>query len=47
MPDLSSFEERNGVRIHRVSCVRRYRHYATAAELATFLLPAYRKALSL
>jgi len=47
MPDLSSFEERNGVRIHRVSCVRRYRHYATAPELATFLLPAYRKALSL
>jgi glycosyltransferase involved in cell wall biosynthesis len=47
MPDLPTFEERNKVCIHRVSCVRRYRHYATAPELATFLLPAYRRALSL
>ena len=40
-------EQRRGVTIHRVPCVRRHRHYSTAIELATFLVPSYRKALAL
>lgn len=47
MRDLPEREERAGVRIHRVPCVRRHRHYTTTAELFTTLLPAYRRALAL
>lgn len=47
MSDLASYEERNGVFIHRVPCVRRHRYYSTAPELATQLVPAYLKAREL
>jgi glycosyltransferase involved in cell wall biosynthesis len=47
MPDLPASEERNGVRLHRVRCYRRYRHYSTIPELATQVWPSYRKALQL
>lgn len=47
MKDLPVEEERNGVRIYRVACVRRHQHYATIAELLTQVLPSYRKALAL
>lgn len=41
---LPEFEIADGVQIHRAPCWRRYRHYTTAAELATTLLPAYETA---
>lgn len=44
MPGLAACELRNGVRIHRVRCVRRRRYYSTAAELATWVAPALRAA---
>jgi glycosyltransferase involved in cell wall biosynthesis len=44
MPDLERNEIMGGVRVHRASCIRRHAHYTTAAELATTLLPAYRRA---
>jgi glycosyltransferase involved in cell wall biosynthesis len=47
MKDLARFEIMNGVRVHRAPCWRRHRHYTTAAELATTLLPAYRLASAL
>jgi glycosyltransferase involved in cell wall biosynthesis len=47
MKDLLSYEERNGVQIHRVRCIRRYRHYVTLPEMCTLILPLYRKALEL
>ncbi|WP_119459248.1 glycosyltransferase family 4 protein [Rhodospirillaceae bacterium SYSU D60014] len=47
MKDLPPFEERNGVGIHRVRCIRLHRHYSTAPELLTQILPSYRKALEL
>src|SRR5690606_9915093 len=40
-------EIRDGVEILRTPCVRRHRHYTTAAELATTLLPAWRSAARL
>jgi glycosyltransferase involved in cell wall biosynthesis len=47
MKGLPSYDERGGVRIHRVSCIRRHRHFVTTPELATQVLPSYRKALAL
>jgi glycosyltransferase involved in cell wall biosynthesis len=47
MRDLAAYEEDRGVHVHRVPCVRRVRFHATAAELATQILPSYRKALEL
>ncbi|MCZ6463812.1 MAG: glycosyltransferase family 4 protein [Proteobacteria bacterium] len=47
MKGLPALEERRGVKIHRVRCLRRHRHYATTPELLTTLVPLYRKALAL
>lgn len=47
MKDLPAEETVDGIRVHRVRCLRRHRHYATAGELLTWLRPAYRKALEL
>lgn len=47
MHELAAAEVSNGVEIHRTACIRRYRHYTTAPELATTLWPAYRKAAEL
>ena len=47
MDDLPEYEVIDGVRVHRVRCVRRHRHYSTTAELMTWIWPAYRKALEL
>lgn len=44
MKDLSATEVVQGVTTYRVPCLRRYRYYTTAPELATTLLPAYRQA---
>lgn len=44
MRDVPTYEVMDGVNVHRVRCFRRYRHYTTAAELLTYLTPAYRKA---
>lgn len=41
MPGLSRTETVDGVPVHRAPCWRRHRHYTTAPELATTLLPAY------
>jgi glycosyltransferase involved in cell wall biosynthesis len=41
MKDLPASEVCNGVGIYRAACWRRHRHYTTAPELATTLLPAY------
>jgi glycosyltransferase involved in cell wall biosynthesis len=47
MHGLSSFEERNGVQIHRVGGIRRRQHHSTAAEQLTQLIPTYRRAMEL
>ncbi len=47
MQNLAAFEVKNGVRLHRVACLRRHLHYTTTPELLTQLLPAYRRALKL
>ncbi len=47
MSDLSPTEVLHGAAVYRTPCRRRYRHYTTAAELATTLLPAYRQAQKL
>jgi len=47
MKGLSPAEVVRGVSVWRTSCWRRHRHYTTAPELATTLLPAYRKAQQL
>jgi glycosyltransferase involved in cell wall biosynthesis len=44
MRDLPRFNIENGVRVHRVPCLRRHRHYSTAIELATHILPTYIRA---
>lgn len=44
MRDLPDHEVVNGVEVHRTACFRRFRHFTTAAELATTLWPAYRMA---
>lgn len=47
MRDLAASETVNGVEVHRTACLRRYRHFTTAPELATTLWPAYRVAAEL
>lgn len=47
MKGLPAAELTNGVWVHRASCWRRHRHYTTAPELATTLLPAYSLASTL
>jgi glycosyltransferase involved in cell wall biosynthesis len=47
MNHLPSYEEINGVRVHRVKCIRRHQHYVGTLEMATQILPAYYKALEL
>lgn len=47
MRGLPATEVVDGVRVHRVNCVRRHRHYTTTAELMTYIWPTYRKALEL
>lgn len=47
MKELPAYEERKGVCIHRVKCLRLRKHFVTTPELFTMLLPAYRKALEL
>lgn len=47
MKDLAAEETVNGVVVHRTACVRRHRHYTTAAELVTTLWPAWRRAAEL
>jgi glycosyltransferase involved in cell wall biosynthesis len=41
MPDLPRQELQAGVTIHRTACLRRARHYSTAAELASWLPAAF------
>lgn len=47
MKGLATLETIDGVEVHRASCWRRHRHYTTALELATTLIPAYRLAARL
>jgi glycosyltransferase involved in cell wall biosynthesis len=47
MRDLPAFEVVNGVRIHRVKCIRRFRHYVTLPEMLTLVFPMYLKARNL
>ena len=47
MRALARFEDRNGVRIHRVGGIRRQRHHSTVAEQLTQLIPTYRQAMAL
>ncbi len=47
MKGLPATETMRGVTVHRTACWRRYRHYTTALELLTTLLPAYNKACEL
>ena len=47
MKGLPSAELVNGVWVHRASCVRKHRHFTTAPELATTLLPSYWQANAL
>ncbi|MCC6682755.1 MAG: glycosyltransferase family 4 protein [Phycisphaeraceae bacterium] len=47
MRDLPRHELRQGVQIHRTSCIRRHLHYSNTFELFTGLLPAYRTAIGL
>jgi len=44
MGDLPGHEVIGGVRVHRVSCYRRHRHYVSTPEMVTQVLPAYRHA---
>jgi glycosyltransferase involved in cell wall biosynthesis len=47
MRDLPSYQDDQGIQVHRVPCVRRRRYHATSAELATQILPSFRKAMAL
>jgi glycosyltransferase involved in cell wall biosynthesis len=47
MRDLPEFEAINGVRIHRVKCIRRFPHYVTLPEMLTLVFPLYLKARNL
>lgn len=47
MKDLPAYEEVEGVRLHRVPCLRRHRHYTKLLEMMTQVVPAYHKALAL
>jgi glycosyltransferase involved in cell wall biosynthesis len=44
---LPAYEEQDGIHIHRVKCSRRHKHYVTAPEMLTHIIPSYRKALEL
>lgn len=44
---LPAYEEVGGVHIHRVPCRRSRKEICRTAEMATYLLPGYRKAVSL
>lgn len=47
MKGLPRRETMGGVTVHRAACLRRHRHYTTAAELMTTLLPAYQRGVEL
>jgi len=47
MSDLPPHDIINSVKVHRVKCTRRFKHYATSPELLTQLLPSYRRAKEL
>jgi glycosyltransferase involved in cell wall biosynthesis len=47
MHGLPSHETVAGLDVHRAPCIRRHRHYTTAAELTTTLWPAYRLGVEL
>lgn len=47
MDGLPAEQVIDGVRVFRVPCVRRHRHYASVAELGTSVWSSYRKALEL
>lgn len=47
MSDLQTCNTMDGVEVHRVRCIRRFRHYATTPELFTYIWPAYRRSLEL
>jgi glycosyltransferase involved in cell wall biosynthesis len=47
MRGLPASETVEGVAIVRTACMRRHRHYTTAAELFTTLVPAYRRGVQL
>jgi len=47
MKGLPAAEMVNGVSVHRARCWRRHRHYTTAPELATTLMPAWSMANAL
>lgn len=47
MKNLPPYEIVNSVKVHRVNCVRRFKHYASSPELLTQLLPSYRRAKEL
>jgi len=47
MRGVPETETIDGVKVHRVRCVRANRHYTTTPELMTFIWPAWRKALEL
>lgn len=47
MGDLPAQQKIDGINVHRVRCRRRHRHYTTTAELMTYIMPAYRKAMQL
>jgi glycosyltransferase involved in cell wall biosynthesis len=47
MPGLPAVETVEGVVVHRTACIRRHRHYTTAAELLTTLLPTYQRGAQL
>jgi len=47
MKGLPDYEEVNGVQVHRVKCIRRFKHYSTTPELISQVLPSYKKAVEL
>lgn len=47
MKRLPWYEEIEGVKVHRVRSLRRFRHYVTTPEMITLILPLYFKALKL
>jgi glycosyltransferase involved in cell wall biosynthesis len=47
MPGLPRQESVSGAQVYRSSCFRRHRHFTTALELSSTLLPAYRVAAKL
>jgi glycosyltransferase involved in cell wall biosynthesis len=47
MKGLPTFEMINGVHVHRVSCIRRHKHYVTFPEMLTLVPSLFLKALHL